>query len=126
MAQATDGTDPDLVVAKLVEEVTDDKSLDKQERKRLQIVNASKNQLEPKFSKLADKISNLRDIAASPPPDWSVKRRLDMLIGHAGLPKGWLAFLNFSNMNLMKLRPRPNAQQYFGDDLRDSLTLIGH
>jgi hypothetical protein len=42
MAQATDGTDPDLVVAKLVEEVTDDKSLDKQERKRLQIVNASK------------------------------------------------------------------------------------
>jgi hypothetical protein len=27
MAQATDGTDPDLVVAKLVEEVTDDKSL---------------------------------------------------------------------------------------------------
>ena len=42
MAQAMDGTDPDLVVAKLVEEVTDDKSLDKQERKRLQIVNASK------------------------------------------------------------------------------------
>ena len=77
MAQATDGTDPDLVVAKLVEEVTDDKSLDKHERKRLQIVNASKNQLEPKFSKLADKISNLKDIAASPPPDWSVKRRLE-------------------------------------------------
>ena len=27
--------------------------------------------------KLADKISNLRAITASPPPDWSVKRRLD-------------------------------------------------
>jgi hypothetical protein len=27
--------------------------------------------------KLADKTSNLRSIAASPPADWSVKRRLD-------------------------------------------------
>jgi hypothetical protein len=29
------------------------------------------------LANLADKISNLRDIAASPPPDWSVKRRLE-------------------------------------------------
>ena len=64
MAQATDGTDPDLVVAKLVEEVTDDKSLDKQERKRLQIVNASKKSTRAKILKLADKISNLRDAPA--------------------------------------------------------------
>jgi guanosine-3',5'-bis(diphosphate) 3'-pyrophosphohydrolase len=28
-----------------------------------------------KILKLADKTSNLRAIAASPPPDWSVKRR---------------------------------------------------
>jgi hypothetical protein len=55
MAQATDGTDPDLVVAKLVEEVTDDKSLDKQERKRLQIVSASKKSTRAKILKLADK-----------------------------------------------------------------------
>jgi (p)ppGpp synthase/HD superfamily hydrolase len=39
-------------------------------------VNASKKSARAKILKLADKISNLRDIAASPPPDWSVKRRL--------------------------------------------------
>ena len=51
VTQATDGTDPDLVVAKLVEEVTDDKSLEKQERKRLQIVNASKRSARAKILK---------------------------------------------------------------------------
>jgi hypothetical protein len=30
-----------------------------------------------KLLKLADKTSNLRAIAASPPADWSVKRRID-------------------------------------------------
>ena len=64
-------------VAKLVEEVTDDKSLPKDERKRLQIEEAPNKSDRAKILKLADKISNLRDIAASPPPDWSVKRRLE-------------------------------------------------
>jgi len=61
-------------VAKLVEEVTDDKSLDKAVRKRKQVETASKKSPRAKTLKLADKISNLRAITASPPPDWSVKR----------------------------------------------------
>ena len=64
-------------VAAIVQEVTDDKSLEKAERKRLQIVNAPKKSDRAKMLKLADKISNLRGIAAAPPADWSVERRLD-------------------------------------------------
>jgi (p)ppGpp synthase/HD superfamily hydrolase len=103
VAEATDGANPNIViaallhdaiedsevpreiiaaafgdrVARLVGELTDDKSLDKQTRKRAQVENASKKSKQAKVIKLADKISNLRAITASPPPDWSVKRKLD-------------------------------------------------
>jgi (p)ppGpp synthase/HD superfamily hydrolase len=62
-------------VTSLVLECTDDKSLPKQERKRLQIVNAPHKSVRAQFIKLADKISNLRAILASPPADWSVETR---------------------------------------------------
>jgi guanosine-3',5'-bis(diphosphate) 3'-pyrophosphohydrolase len=64
-------------VAGIVAEVTDDKSLPKEERKRLQIVKAKSKSDAAKLVKLADKISNLRDIAGSPPADWPVQRRKD-------------------------------------------------
>lgn len=64
-------------VASIVAEVTDDKSLPKEERKRLQVVKAPSKSREAKIVKLADKISNLRDIAAAPPHDWSLERRED-------------------------------------------------
>ena len=62
-------------VADLVTEVTDDKSLPKAERKRLQIVHASQISVRAQAIKLADKISNLRAIVSSPPADWSVVRK---------------------------------------------------
>jgi len=62
-------------VANLVMEVTDDKSLPNRERKRLQIVNAPHKSVRAQVIKLADKISNLRAVLASPPADWSVQRR---------------------------------------------------
>ena len=62
-------------VADLVVEVTDDKSLPKAERKRMQIVNAPKISFRAQVIKLADKISNLRAILTSPPADWSVERK---------------------------------------------------
>jgi GTP diphosphokinase / guanosine-3',5'-bis(diphosphate) 3'-diphosphatase len=62
-------------VADLVMEVTDDKSLPKAERKRLQIVHASQLSVRAQVIKLADKISNLRSILASPPTDWSGERK---------------------------------------------------
>ena len=61
-------------IAALVVEVTDDKSLEKAERKRLQVVNATKKSDRAKMLKLADKASNLRAIFASP-PDWPDERK---------------------------------------------------
>ena len=62
-------------VASLVDELTDNKALPKLERKRLQIVNASKKSARAQMIKLADKISNLRSILASPPADWDDRRK---------------------------------------------------
>jgi guanosine-3',5'-bis(diphosphate) 3'-pyrophosphohydrolase len=64
-------------VASLVTELTDDKSLPKQERKRLQVANARKKSVRAQTIKLADKISNLRAILFSPPADWSEHRKAE-------------------------------------------------
>jgi GTP diphosphokinase / guanosine-3',5'-bis(diphosphate) 3'-diphosphatase len=68
-----------LEVASLVREVTDDKSLEKDERKRLQVEHARDSSVRAKEIKIADKISNVRDIAVSPPADWSLERRREYL-----------------------------------------------
>jgi len=62
-------------VARVVEEVTDDKSLPKAERKRLQIEHAAAISRAAKLVKLADKICNLRDMADHPPASWDLVRR---------------------------------------------------
>jgi guanosine-3',5'-bis(diphosphate) 3'-pyrophosphohydrolase len=62
-------------VAEIVAEVTDTKWLKKTSRKRLQVSKAARASSGAKLVKLADKISNLRDIIASPPSDWSLERK---------------------------------------------------
>ena len=64
-------------IAGIVAEVTDNKSLAKQERKRLQIVHARTASHEARLVKLADKIANLRDLVARPPHDWPQERRAE-------------------------------------------------
>jgi GTP diphosphokinase / guanosine-3',5'-bis(diphosphate) 3'-diphosphatase len=64
-------------VAALVVEVTDDKRLPKADRKRLQIKHAPNLTPRAEILKLADKISNLRSVATSPPADWPMQRRSD-------------------------------------------------
>ena len=59
----------------IVLEVTDDTTLRKQERKDAQIKVAPHLSREAKLVKLADKISNLRDVADSAPPNWPLARR---------------------------------------------------
>ena len=63
------------VVAGYVRELTDDKSLPKAERKRLQIEHAPHLSTGAKQIKLADKISNVSDVSKSPPEGWSEERR---------------------------------------------------
>ena len=62
-------------VTAIVLEVSDDKSLPKAERKRLQVEHAPTISRRAKLVKLADKIANLRDIASSPPADWPLQRQ---------------------------------------------------
>lgn len=62
-------------IAGIVREVTDNKSLSKIDRKRLQIKNGPKKSYKAKLVKFADKIANLRDIATHPPQDWSLARQ---------------------------------------------------
>lgn len=64
-------------VAGVVREVTDDKTLPKAERKRLQIEHAAHLSRPARLVKLADKICNLRDMVDSPPADWSLERRCE-------------------------------------------------
>ncbi|MBK9550522.1 MAG: bifunctional (p)ppGpp synthetase/guanosine-3',5'-bis(diphosphate) 3'-pyrophosphohydrolase [Gemmatimonadetes bacterium] len=66
-------------VARIVAEVTDDKSLLKEERKRLQIEHARDASPAAKLVKLGDKIVNVVDVTNQPPPTWSVERRLEYL-----------------------------------------------
>jgi (p)ppGpp synthase/HD superfamily hydrolase len=100
VAEATDGSDTDLIIAALlhdvvedqgvkraeiarlfgepvaaiVMEVTDDKSIPKADRKRLQIEHAAHISAPARILKIADKTSNLRAIQHSPPP-WPAARK---------------------------------------------------
>lgn len=114
VAMATEGRDPNLVaaavlhdtvedtatlpaelastfnsdIASLVAEVTDDKSLEKAVRKKLQVEHAASKSKRAKFIKLADKTSNLRSLVKSPPQDWSIQRRREYLNWAQEVAKG--------------------------------------
>src|SRR5918993_1090084 len=103
LAEATDGDDADLIaagwlhdaiedqgvtrpelaeafgegVADLVCEVTDDKKLDKAERKQRQVEEAARKSVRARLLKLADKASNVSAIADDPPADWPDERLRD-------------------------------------------------
>ena len=64
-----------LAVSEVVVELTDDKRLSKAERKRLQVLHAPRASQPARLVKLADKICNLRDVAASPPVGWDLGRQ---------------------------------------------------
>lgn len=105
LAEATGGADPELIaaaylhdtledtvtryedivaqfgeaVAKLVAEVTDDKSLPKAERKRLQVATVTKKSARAQLLKIADKTSNVRALVTSPPAGWSKARLMEYI-----------------------------------------------
>jgi guanosine-3',5'-bis(diphosphate) 3'-pyrophosphohydrolase len=66
-------------IRKIVEEVTDDNSLPKAQRKRLQVEHAAHLSPDAVLVKLADKISNVLDVTYFPATHWSIQRRRQYL-----------------------------------------------
>ena len=66
-------------VTAYVLEVSDNKTLQPQERKRLQIEHAPFLSYGAKLVKLADKINNVYDIGKCPPPNWNYERKNNYL-----------------------------------------------
>ena len=63
----------------LVQELTDDKSLPKLERKRLQVEHAPNLSTPAKLIKIGDKICNVGEITATQPAEWPLQRKLEYL-----------------------------------------------
>jgi len=66
-------------VARIVEEVSDDMSLSKEERRRRRLSEAAKKSRGAKMVKTADVISNIRALVVSAPAGWGDERRLSYL-----------------------------------------------
>ena len=85
VVEDTDATIDDIknkfgdVIASIVQEVTDDKSLSKVESRRKQIENAPKLSYNAKIIRVCDKISNVRDICGENIPDWDYKTKIEYL-----------------------------------------------
>ena len=62
-------------IANIVSECSDNKSLDKLERKQAQVDKAAHVSTRAKLVKLADKIANVSDIDGAPPAGWSLERK---------------------------------------------------
>lgn len=70
-------------IAGIATAVTDDMSLPKAERKRLQIEHAPYLSMPAKLVKLSDKICNIQDVIDRP-PDWSLTRWRECLVWAMG------------------------------------------
>jgi len=100
-------------VLTLVQEVTDDKTLPKAERKRLQIETAAKKSFRAKQLKLADKSCNVYDVTHCPPQDWSLQRRQD--------------YLDWSEQVVAGLRGvNPAIEAHYDHVLSQARTLLKH
>ncbi|CAG5997283.1 unnamed protein product [Menidia menidia] len=76
------------VVARIVQEVTDDKGLAKAERKRMQVERAARCSRQAKLVKLADKLYNLRDLNRCTPTGWTAERVQEYFVWACEVVKG--------------------------------------
>ncbi|KAJ8673931.1 hypothetical protein QAD02_005193 [Eretmocerus hayati] len=83
----------------IVAEVSDDTTLPRQERKRLQIVHAPTSSHQAKLVKLADKLYNLRDLEKEVPVGWTLERADEYFKWSEAVVDG----LRGTNSNLEKL-----------------------
>lgn len=66
-------------VLAIILQVSDDKSLEKNLRKQLQVLHAQELSYPARIIKLADKLCNCRDMLHIPPKNWELKRRQDYI-----------------------------------------------
>nr|XP_020445566.1 guanosine-3',5'-bis(diphosphate) 3'-pyrophosphohydrolase MESH1 isoform X1 [Monopterus albus] len=76
------------IVARIVQEVTDDKRLPKQQRKLLQVEHAAQCSRQAKLVKLADKLYNLRDLNRCTPVGWTAERVQEYFVWASEVVKG--------------------------------------
>ena len=98
-------------VAKVVAEITDDKSLPKAMRKQLQVEHAASASVPAKLVKLADKTDNVREIAVDPPEGWSLNRMSEYLDWAASVVEGLRGV-------------SPTLERAFDDALADARGLV--
>ena len=79
-------------IAGIVSEVTDDTSLRKADRKRMQVEHAAHISEKAKLVKLADKICNLRDVATAPPRGGPCSAARSTSIGRSRSSTSYVAF----------------------------------
>ena len=100
-----------LRIARIVEEVSDDKSLKKKARKQAQIDHASSISREGALVKVADKIANIRDVASNPPPDWDTERRM--------------GYLDWAEQVVARCKPEaPELVHYFEESLANAREVL--
>jgi guanosine-3',5'-bis(diphosphate) 3'-pyrophosphohydrolase len=99
-------------VRAVVEEVTDDKTLPKEERKRRQVEHAPHLSQRAKLVKIADKICNVLDVTHHPPAKWTRDRRLEYLDWSAAVVQGCKG-------------ANPALERYFAEVLAQGRALLG-
>ena len=120
-------------VQQLVMEVTDDKSLPKQERKQLQIKHAPHLSMRAKQIKIADKICNVADITTTQPVDWPLQRKREYLDWAekvvAGCRGCCLPLEQYFDVVLKERRQRLNTEteaKTTEESLYEALTALAH
>ena len=99
-------------VRRIIEEVTDDKSLTSAARKQMQIDHAPYLSDRAKIVKLADKIANLRSMIETPPTKWSLERKRE--------------YLNWSRRVVAGCRGSNEAlERLFDDKVREASSSLG-
>jgi (p)ppGpp synthase/HD superfamily hydrolase len=96
-------------VAELVSEVTDDKTLPKSERKRLQVETAPHKSPRARMIKLADKTSNLHSMIASPPKDWSSQHKREYIEWASRVVEGCRGISSYLESEFERARERASA-----------------
>jgi len=82
----TDATHKDLAnlfnnrIADIVIEISDEKGLDANVRKRLQVENAPHLSKEAKLIRIADKLCNIQDVCGIDAPNWDYDRKFEYLM----------------------------------------------